>query len=524
VSIVRLKHVDRFPDRHGRVRYYFRRGKGRRIPLPGRPGTEEFMRAYQAALDGDEPPALPKLRGTPGTFDRLVQNYFASTDYLHLAPSTRRTYRLVIERLLREEKIGHRLVAQMTRQHVQVIVGRRASTPGAANDVLKKLKILLHFAIDHGWRKDDPTLRIKGFAEGEFHTWTDEEIEAFERKWPLGTRERTAFALLLFTGQRASDVKAMSWADVVEDSIHVAQGKTGEKLWIPMHLELQQALKSRGRGGGLMLITGFGKEFSDKGFSNFMADRIDQAGLPDRCVTHGLRKAAARRLAEAGCSTKEIAAITGHTTLKEIERYTRAAEQRKLAASAMARLTPRPLPNFPNRSEGLGKMPILVRNVTGMGNGYDSPTGRSAQQMTLILLVFFGRIPKLTKVGIPPSLLIDAQTVGRPALTRDDETIERHRNGQVRMRGAKQPEARHAWDSTLALCKFVRLLGTFGYGHGPRRKRILTQFSLQLSAERMREYPPRMHRIKKNWGGRKNVVRSGPGGASSQRVTLFEHP
>ena len=72
----------------------------------------------------------------------------------------------------------------------------------------------------------------------------------------------------------------------------------------------------------MMLTTSYGKEFSEKGFSNFMADTIGEAGLPERCVTHGLRKAAARRLAETGCSSKEIAAITGHRTLAEIERAT----------------------------------------------------------------------------------------------------------------------------------------------------------------------------------------------------------
>jgi integrase len=334
------------------------------------------MRAYQAALEGEELPAAPNARGAPGTFDRLVQNYLGSPEYLRLGNRTRHVYRLVIERVLRDENIGHRLVAQMTRQHVQQIVGRRAATPGAANDVLKKLKILLHFAIDNGWRKDDPTLRIKGFAEGAFHTWTDEEIETFERRWRLGTRERTAFALLLFTGQRASDVKAMGWADVVENSIHVVQGKTGEKLWIPMHPELQQALLAWGcRRLGPMLTTTFGEEFSDKGFSNFMAERIGQSGLPDRCVTHGLRKAAARRLAEAGCSSKEIASITSHTTLKEIERYTKGAEQRKLAMTAMARLAPRPLVEFPNRFEGLGKEPVLARNFRSLGKRFDSAPG-----------------------------------------------------------------------------------------------------------------------------------------------------
>lgn len=70
-----------------------------------------------------------------------------------------------------------------------------------------------------------------------------------------------------------------------------------------------------------------------------MADAIKAAGLPDRCVPHGLRKAAARRLAEAGCSEKQIAAVTGHTTLKEVARYTRAANQERLAADAVDMLT-----------------------------------------------------------------------------------------------------------------------------------------------------------------------------------------
>ena len=86
-----------------------------------------------------------------------------------------------------------------------------------------------------------------------------------------------------------------------------------------------------------------------------MAERIGKAGLPDRCVTHGLRKAAARRLAEAGCSANEIAAITGHASLEEVARYTRAAEQRKLARSAMDRLVrERTTAPFPRHSKGLG--------------------------------------------------------------------------------------------------------------------------------------------------------------------------
>ena len=338
MTTVKLRYVDRFKDRHGRWRFYFRKGKGKRVPLPGKPGIASFMVAYQKALEDTPIQKEERSRGHPGTFDRLVQDYFASADFLRLAATTRQAYRRVIERFIGKENIGHRLVSQMTRQHVQNMVAKRAPTPGAANDLLKKIKILVHFAIDNGWRKDDPTLRIKKFAEGEFHTWTDDEIATYERHWAIGTRERTAFALLLYTGQRASDVKAMSWQDVENAAIRVVQGKTGAKLSLPLHAELARILEAWPKTNLVMLTTSFRKPFTSKGFSNYMAARIAAAGLPDRCVTHGLRKAAARRLAEAGCSANEIAAVTGHATLEEVARYTKAAEQKRLAQSAIRRL------------------------------------------------------------------------------------------------------------------------------------------------------------------------------------------
>ena len=299
------------------------------------------MNAYQSALGNNDVSPQRNHRGAPGTFDRLIEDYFGSPEYARLAKSSQRAYRLVIERLVRDENIGHRLVREMNREHVKRMVAKRAATPGAANDVLKKIKILTRFAIDNGWRRDDPTIRIKTFSEGEFHTWTDQEIFAFEERWPAGTRERTAFALLLYTGQRLSDVAKMSWRDLEGFIIRVVQGKTGAKLSIPLHPNLATVLHNWPKTHVAILTTSFGKPFTSKGFGNWMADKIADAGLPEHCVTHGLRKAAARRLAEAGCSANEIAAVTGHATLKEIARYTKAAEQEGLAAAAIRRLARR---------------------------------------------------------------------------------------------------------------------------------------------------------------------------------------
>jgi integrase len=338
---IRLKYVDRFIDRHGRQRHYFRRNHGPRLLLPGQPGSAEFMLAYREALSMEDAPRPIRQRGEPGTFARLTQDYFASSDFSTLGSATRAAYRNVIERFLRDENISHRLVRQMRRQHVSQIVARRADTPGAANDLLKKMRILIRFAIANGWRSDDPTVGIKKFVAGEFHTWTDTEIAALETRWAIGTKERTAFALLLFTGQRLSDVRSMTWRDLIEGGIQVVQGKTGTKLWIPVHTELAAALEAWPRQHVAILTTTYGEPFTSKGFANWCADRIGDAGLPDRCVTHGLRKAAARRLAEAGCTALQIASITGHKSLKEVERYTRAASQKGLATDAISKLRAR---------------------------------------------------------------------------------------------------------------------------------------------------------------------------------------
>lgn len=373
MTSIKLKHLERFVDRHGKVRYYFRRGKGPRTAIRGAPGSVVFMAAYQAALEKPLPKPAPRYRGAEGTFDRLVQEYLSSSDYQRLTLQSQMKYRSIIERFVHQENIGHRQVSEMTRLHIQKILAKRAATPAAANDVLKKLRILIHFAIDNGWRKDDPTLRIKKYAGGEFHSWTDEEIETYERRWPIGSKERTAFGLLLFTGQRASDVAKMDWSDVSDDGIWVVQRKTKAKLLVPIHPELRTILEAWTGRRGPILPTAVSRAFSSKGMSNFMAERIDQAGLPERCVTHGLRKAAARRLAEAGCSANEIAAITGHVSLEEVARYTRAAEQKRLARSAMDRLvhgqSAIKIPNPPRFGENEAK---TVNEIKPSGQGWRS--------------------------------------------------------------------------------------------------------------------------------------------------------
>ncbi|MBY0296697.1 MAG: tyrosine-type recombinase/integrase [Methylobacterium sp.] len=329
---LRLKYIHAFTDRHGKSRYYFRR-HGKRIRLPGLPGSAEFMAAYAAAAaEKTEPPAARRPIES-GSIADLVARYYASTAFLRLKPITRRNYRGVLDRFCALH--GHRAVAGLTRERVSRIIAGMADRPGAATVLLKRLKTLAAFGVEIGVLESDPTHRVRAFASAEVHTWTEPEIARFEAQWPIGSKQRLAFALHLYTGQRRSDVHRMTWGDYDGDIVRLIQQKTGAALAIPVHPRLAAILDVTPRTGSAILLTEHGRPFTVAGYGNWMAAAISRAGLPDRCVLHGLRKSAARRLAEAGCTAHEIAAITGHKSLSEVERYTRAADQVRLARAAV---------------------------------------------------------------------------------------------------------------------------------------------------------------------------------------------
>ena len=364
-GLIQLKYVHAFRDRMGRMRYYFRR-HGKRSALPGLPGSSEFMAAYAAQLNNSSRQAEYRPTAAPGTFAALAIRYYGSPQFQSLSVTSRSNYRRVIDGFL--EQHGHRRVDQMTREHVDIVVGRMADRPGAGIILLKRIRTLIRYAMALGWTDRDPTAGVKAYRSKEIHTWNEQEIAVFEKRWREGSRERLAFALLLYTGQRGSDVHRMSWTDIVADTIRVAQRKTAAKLSIPIHDALHRLLAIANNHDQTILATAYGKPFTVKGFGNMMSRAIGEAGLPQRCKAHGLRKAAARRLAEAGCSASEIMAITGHKTLAEVERYTRAAEQERLARQAIQRQSVsksgKPaLDKLANTTDELSEINSLISNM-----------------------------------------------------------------------------------------------------------------------------------------------------------------
>src|SRR5262249_31532706 len=145
------------------------------------------------------------------SFRALATRYFASPQFLSLSTTSQINYRGAIERFLVEH--GHRRVDQMKREHVDAMLGKFADKPGAGIILLKRMRTLLRYAMDIGWRESDPTAGVRAFKSIEIHTWTESEISQFELRWSIGTKQRLAFDLLLYgpaRQRRGADCAACS--------------------------------------------------------------------------------------------------------------------------------------------------------------------------------------------------------------------------------------------------------------------------------------------------------------------------
>lgn len=338
--MAKLPYVKEYTDNCGIKRRYFRRKGFKGGALPGTVGSPEFMEAYQGFMSATMVAAGPKRHGS-GTFGYLVESYYRSVEYANLKPSSQKLYRYALEPL--REKHGHRLSSDMPREKLLKIIeeiGERA--PGMANLTRAVLQKMLKGALERGQIRSNPlAVKVTAYKGGTHHTWTDDELAQFEKRWPLGTRQRLAYALLFYTGQRSGDVVQMRRADIVKGHITVKQEKTGAELTLQIHPDLAKAIKA-GPAKGLTLIGDEqGRPIKRAALSHLMRVAIREAKLPARCVPHGLRKATLRIMAEHGSSSKQLAAVSGHKTTKELDRYTAAADQPTLARAGIASIPTR---------------------------------------------------------------------------------------------------------------------------------------------------------------------------------------
>jgi integrase len=332
------KFVQGFIDRHGRPRFYFRRAGFKTISLPGLPWSPEFMAVYEVAMGGESAPRVEigASRTNPGTINALVVAYYKSDDWNRLTADTQKTRRRIIERFRIQH--GDKRVALLHRVHILKMLAA-IEKPSAKRHWLNAIRGLLRSAVPI-MRKDDPTEGIAGIrlpkSKGH-HTWNDDEIEQYRVHWPLGTQQRLVMEFALETASRRGEVVRLGPQHVKNGRIRIERTHGSEDVDIPISPDLQAACDAMPRAHLTYIVTAYGKPRSKYGLGNDFAKWATEAGLPARCRLHGLKKGGMRRLAEAGNTSHELMAISGHKTLTEVERYTKDADRKRLATSGMAK-------------------------------------------------------------------------------------------------------------------------------------------------------------------------------------------
>ncbi|MEO1678012.1 MAG: tyrosine-type recombinase/integrase [Pseudomonadota bacterium] len=298
--------------------------------------------------------------------------------------------------------------------------------------MVKTLQQLFKFAVRYDLHDTNPAEQVEYLATNSdgYHSWTLAEIERFEETHPVGTMARLALGLALYTGQRRSDLVQFGRQHVRADDYgqawlvftqHKGRNRHPVRLEIPVIPELQRIMDSTDTGDLSFLTTEYGRPFSSAGFGNRFRKWCDDAGL-NHCSVHGLRKAAAKRLAELGCTEFEIMAITGHQTSKEVTRYTKGASQRTRAEGALRKMTEgqngdksvpllggvaeggtiSPSNHLIEKEEKTKWQPVGFRNNSINNNGLCRPTclDRPVERLGEICLAS----NRFTPEAVPPSL------------------------------------------------------------------------------------------------------------------------
>jgi integrase len=345
----RPPHLHRETTRHGRAVWYVRLDKGARIRLRAEYGTPDFDAEYQAALSGTP---RRKQGVAAGSLAWLIARYRETSAWSTLSAATRRQRENIFQHVL--QSAGDQPFAKISTAAIMAGRERRAKTPAQSRNFLDAMRGLFRWAVKAQMLKADPTLGVENPPRpkgGGFLPWTEEHVAAYERCWPIGTRQRVWLDVLLYTGLRRGDAVCFGRPHVRDGigSIKTEKGGFTVTVTLPILPVLAQTLAA-GPCGDLTFIAGeSGRPLAKESFGNLFRKACRAAGVPGSA--HGVRKIAATRAANAGATVAQLEAIFGWCGGSMASLYTRAADRRRLAIEAMHKLgTSIPAPSHPVRA------------------------------------------------------------------------------------------------------------------------------------------------------------------------------
>jgi integrase len=369
----RLYGVTAQATRHGKLVIYYRKTLGYpKVRLKAEPFSAAFMGEWAALYEGCTAPSpvgrtpidrpAPLSLSAPGSLRAIIESYYQSTEYLAKKPRTRHVERLVLDgvcqepiapgdpvrfgdlpfgdiktkavRILQRRKVSKKIVAVIDedtgqeREH-EVLIGTEAG-----NSRVKCLRAVFEHAKGQDVAEINYAAEVGYLKPANPHghpTWTEEDIEAYEARFPIGTKERLALALLLYGGPRRGDVVRLGPGmlkvlDGREFLVYVQEKNRDTnpvRAYIPVVPALRAVLDATPMQGLYFLSWGNGRPYSKESFGNLFRDWCRAAKLPEGRSMHGMRKACVVRMVRDDCSPFEIMSVTGHRTMKEIERYGR---------------------------------------------------------------------------------------------------------------------------------------------------------------------------------------------------------
>jgi integrase len=324
----RPPHLHREQTRHGGVAWYVRRKHSRRIRIKADYDTAEFWAQYRAALEGTPPPS--KVAKTD-TLAWALGRYRNSSAWAGFSTSTRRQRENIFKTVIKTA--GMVPLKDIDSETIRAGRERRAATPHAANNFLKAMRGFFAWAGEVKMVDVDPTKGVK-LLKGEndergFHAWTEDELTRFEARWPVGTRERLAFDLLLYTGLRRGDAVKVGRQHVRDGVITLRTEKTGGEIFPPILPPLAASIAATKIGDLTYLVTNTGQPWVKESFGNWFREISRKASCPGSA--HGLRKAGAVRAALNGATVNQLMAMYGWRTAKMALHYTEAADRKRLA-------------------------------------------------------------------------------------------------------------------------------------------------------------------------------------------------
>lgn len=236
----RPPYLQRQVDRHGNVVWYVRIRPNPCIRVHGEYGSLEFIKAFKAAVNGQE---LPTIRVASHSLEWLIEQYRNSSEWLSLSMATKRQRENIFLHLIK--KAGAKPYKDITRRIIIASRDERAETPAQAGNFLKAMNGLFKWAVDAEYATDNPCKCVKApklkSAEG-FEAWNESDIDKYEAKWPTGTKERLWLHVLFYTGLRRGDAVKIGRQHVRDGVAIIKTEKSGYKteVTLPILPVLQQ--------------------------------------------------------------------------------------------------------------------------------------------------------------------------------------------------------------------------------------------------------------------------------------------